>query len=1395
SSVKDTAGKAIQKSYDGDTAISTSGKCDVADIIGSDDVYATFDAAARLETPDVGEGKAVVLTTVNLAGADKGYYVLVNGSEIVPENGTVTLSGVATVIPGVVKISIARADGSDGAILFGQATPDYTLSIDNPQVLSDADKAAYEACSTSAEKMSFITNKVGFTGWNCSRTIYSSPGNYTIAPIFSSSGANYSADVTNAIATFTVGRDEGEGHYTLLGNKNDNNIYPDLEIKASNGYDKIRIVSGGDIDSSMTKQTAEAKFSEVVTVPDMTDGTIVIQMLDSSSGAITTTATLEHINVDRNGPVLQSFTVSPNKGYFNEFDFGTYYHAQDIEGTKVESVSITFEYTSEGSDCDKLYYKFLDENGEIRGGTVHEAVMTKDSVTGRYKATITIGTGTYGELVVYATNLAGNTSAQNYIKLNEKLLGMDSYYEWMVENSITASDIIVLDKDGNPAASGVWYNSLTYKTTATDNDSGLQFINWSINYPTGTTETEKENAGYVLTNVSEGGRTSYNKITGYTFSGILSSENIPAGDYTFGGTLYDNAGNSIVLSAAGPYKLDCKKPVIEDNTNYSVSGYDNSIDFTFTVTEGSEESGVASVKLCLNDEANELKSWGAASSYNYSITENGLYIVVATDYAGNVSKYEKNINNLSTEIPVTPVITVDGTKGNGEWYIEKEPTITITSEKNTSDGVPVDTYYNIIVGNKKLESTATTEEFSFDLANDQQGEVPFEAWSISRSGVTSDTATKTIYVDTDKPDLYITESTADDSGNLTINFKSTDTISGVNTSKVLVNGKVADVTNNDGVITGSFSSTSATSFEIVSEDIAGNVSDTISFVPMGLEVSPIMDIEDTSAYLSADVIKGTYDIAECYIQYKKSSASTYETALSNKYDTSYGKQMEYAFRNLTPDTEYDYKVYASTLTSKEVKTYEGRFKTSSKDSTGVVYGSVSYDNALTTEAKTYPIYVALYSGNTYIKSAKIDSAEDNKYKFADIADGTYRVVATNGILSKETSVTIDRGGVSYPTTYASDGGINFVLSGLSTEVVLEDNAVALTVDGLDKIYNTALYNGNVTPADMAVVAEGGTIKITLYASYMDVSSVSDTAETIFEDRLGNEAVIERYIDIEIIKEVRNAAGELVNGTPSNITTLAEPVTISFPLGSLSGQNIHVASLHGSGSDYSFKSWVNGSEAVLSTNYITITSKNFSVYALYRYEIKDVYYTVKWLDGDGNIMKTETVKSGESATPPTATPTKKETDKYTYAFEGWDTDYSAITGDTIISAWFTANKKVDEKNNSENNNPTSNNPTNNEGNNGNNNNNNSSNNNKPNNTTQTPTPSSDIPQTSVTPDVTAPANDAGVNDISTTPVRYTYMGSASSPKTGDATPIAAVIFVMLSSVVGMSILRKKAKENK
>ena len=236
----------------------------------------------------------------------------------------------------------------------------------------------------------------------------------------------------------------------------------------------------------------------------------------------------------------------------------------------------------------------------------------------------------------------------------------------------------------------------------------------------------------------------------------------------------------------------------------------------------------------------------------------------------------------------------------------------------------------------------------------------------------------------------------------------------------------------------------------------------------------------------------------------------------------------------------------------------------------------------------------------------------------------------------------------------------------------------------------------------------------------------------------------------MVKEVKDVDGKLVNGTPTNITRLAEPVTVSFPLGDLSGQKVYVASVHQSGNDYAYINWA-GSDVTLSQNYVTISTDRFSVYALYRLIETKKEYTVKWIDGDGNIMKTETVVEGNAATPPVEIPKKAETEKYTYEFSGWDTDYSKIGKDTVISAWFVAKEKE-----------------------------------------VTPPPTTEPPATEAPKD-DSNKNDGKEDDITKEPTNYPYMGSGISPQTGDEMPIIALIALMIISASGMVVLNKKKKE--
>lgn len=62
------------------------------------------------------------------------------------------------------------------------------------------------------------------------------------------------------------------------------------------------------------------------------------------------------------------------------------------------------------------------------------------------------------------------------------------------------------------------------------------------------------------------------------------------------------------------------------------------------------------------------------------------------------------------------------------------------------------------------------------------------------------------------------------------------------------------------------------------------------------------------------------------------------------------------------------------------------------------------------------------------------------------------------------------------------------------------------------------------------------------------------------------------------------------------------------------------------------------------------------------------YTVTFKDEQGNVLKTETVISGKSATAPTNIPTREDT-----IFDRWDKSYSNITADTVVTAVYRAKK--------------------------------------------------------------------------------------------------------------------------
>lgn len=1390
--VYDYAGNALTKEYDASDTIPVQQTADVQAVdvdsqpscIGTDGVKVTFDSTAKIlptngvAGKDVGKGKTIELSNpvITTSPGKEACYKL----QGISETGTLQVSDAAEITQRTLYVDVSYKDAVT-SVKFGQDDPECVLTVTNPEKIADAD---YKD-NPDALFHAYLNDKSAYTS---NRKLYSSAGKgYSITPTFRTDG-NYRIVVNTPVPTFTVTRDAAKDNYHIL-EQPSGDWYSKYTIVADNEYDSVRILTGsqGDITDTMSRSEVEKLFkkgSDALTA-DGTYTNIRFQLYSSKTKAVTDIYTIPGpIKIDTKIPVYKSHTVAP-AGLVNQFGFGSYYHSQNGQSAMI----LTITYHSDYSKCETLHYYFAPEgtSASAKPDKTTDVRMT-DLGGGDYAAIITIGNTDRGQLVVWVTDEKKSESAYTklvcYKKDNNTGTNVDdAYYEWMVEDALPTA-VMTLQGNGSDILPDTWYNTITATIQAEDSDSGINYADWTINTASAEKHVTEEALGASATKDA--------KLKEYTFKQSIragESADYTPGEYKFSAVVYDNAGNQVAVAQQGPFLFDGNAPTLKlSDDGKSQKKYQSNVTLVMDASEKENESGIASIKLYKGstdtDPINEWTSDGTFTmSQSQKIEESGTYYVVVTDRAGNQTTDSVTYSYISSEKPDAPKVSIaegtDGARGNDGWLIKAVPTVTIQSSTQTEGGVPVTTYYKIIytsAGATREKSGVFSEaETTFDLQSDMQGDVEVQAWAESESNVQSETVTTTAKVDIDGPDVTITDSIVDAEGNVNISFQAVDTISGVDVENVRVNGKLIAVTETDGVVKGTFKADGSASYEIIACDIAGNASKPVSFIPLELQATPITKITSTAAHIDVTVKPGTNPVSKtnCTIEYKKATDTAFDSVLVNKVDANGVITMHYDFTKLTPNTVYEYRVRAVTEKSSEERVITGRFQTLTGASTTTIFGNAVYADSMPKSEKEKPIYVNLYYGTTNIGGDVVAAdSEDGRYMFTGISDGTYRIVATNGTFSKEAFVTVEGGLITYPENYGAsggNGGVNFELDGYSTRVLIDDGDVEVAVDGLEKIYDTEKYSGNITPEDQAIVAAGGRIDIVLHASYIKVSDVTSAEQGIFADKLGKRAEIVRYINLYIEKNVYDKDGNYVEKNSNRLARLADPVTISFPLEDLAGQNIKVASLHAEGTDYTFKTWTDASEATLTHDYVIINTDRFSTYALYRVT-QPKTYTVVWKDGDGKVLKTETVEEGASATPPEGTPTKTPTKDYTYTFEGWDQDYSNVSKDMVILAWFYSTKKGDTTENP----GTTEQPGNNNG--------------------GTDVNGNDKTQnTTVTPGNNSNNGNNGGQNTSKNPVKYTYMGASGSPKTGDATPIVLLVCAFAFAGAGIVLIMKKKKE--
>ncbi len=389
--------------------------------------------------------------------------------------------------------------------------------------------------------------------------------------------------------------------------------------------------------------------------------------------------------------------------------------------------------------------------------------------------------------------------------------------------------------------------------------------------------------------------------------------------------------------------------------------------------------------------------------------------------------------------------------------------------------------------------------------------------------------------------------------------------------------------------------------------------------------------DDTTWFVTGDFNSWNKADSNAHLTYSKDSGNNWEFASDNpigldkdsKFNIVYSWNSGAGYNTFTPDLltnstdftkENDYFVPSRNI---KVNFYLQIYG-SGASWTGLYWSEVKSTLTVNTSSSTMGSVSATKTSNiAYKENVTITATPKTGYHFVEWNDG-------NTTASRSVSVTDD---VSYTATFAAN---------TDTEYAVKHYKEDLT-GGTYTLSDTD-YSTGTTGANTAATAK----------SYEGFTAPSITQQPIAGDG-------STVINLNYTRNSHTLTWDFDGGSTSSASG-------SYTTGSVKYGTTIVAPNNPTKNGFVFNGWSASIPATMPDSDVTIT-------ATWIEETKTTYQ-VRWLNGDGSVLKTEQVEEGTVPSYSGTAPTKAQDTQYTYAFSAWSPTPSALYAAQDFTPTFT-----------------------------------------------------------------------------------------------------------------------------